>query len=390
MNYETTVIGDEGVEHSLGGMNEGAKRKKKWAILAIVAVVGLVLALYLYAKTATDVAPADDSQVPVVTVVTAGRATIPGTITANGSLAARRELPVGSVGEGGRVISVPVDQGDWVRQGQVLVSIDRSVQNQQIEGARAQIGVAQSDLNLAQSNLDRALKLVDRGFISKADVDRLTANRDAARARVGVARATLGELQARTARLNIYAPASGLVLTRSVEPGQTVGAGGTPLFTIAQGGEMELLAQVNEAQLAKLSPGNVAQVVPVGSDRTLTGQIWQVSPTIDPQTRQGTARIALAYDRALRPGGFASATINSGTIVAPLLPESAVLADAKGSFVYVVDKDNKAVRRTVQTGTVTDGGIAIIGGLEGTERVVLRAGGFLTEGETVSPRLQKN
>jgi HlyD family secretion protein len=395
MNYETTVMGHEDAAHSLEGVSdgvrEGASRRKRWVAAAIIAVVTLILALYVYAKTAGEAAPSDnESQVPVVTVVTPGRTTIAGTITANGSLAARRELPVGSVGEGGRVVSVPVDQGDWVRQGQVLVSIDRSVQNQQIEGARAQIGVAQADLNLAQANLDRALKLVDRGFISKADVDRLTATRDAARARVNVSRATLGELQARTARLNIYAPASGLVLTRNVEPGQTVGAGGTPLFTIARGGEMELLAQVNESQLARLSAGNPAEVTPVGSERTFMGQIWQVSPTIDPQTRQGTARIALAYDPALRPGGFASARINSGTIVAPLLPESAVLSDAKGSYVYVVGKDNKAVRRAVETGTVTDAGIAITGGLSGNERIVLRAGGFLTEGETVSPRLQKN
>jgi RND family efflux transporter MFP subunit len=395
MNYETTVMGHDDVAHSLDGesaeVSERVSRRKKLAIGAIVAMVALIVALYVYAKSTGEAATGDnESQVPVVSVITPGRTTIPGTITANGSLAARRELPVGSVGEGGRVVSVPVDQGDWVRQGQVLVSIDRSVQNQQIEGARAQIGVAQADLNLAQANLDRALQLVDRGFISKADVDRLTATRDAARARVNVSRATLGELQARTARLNIYAPASGLVLTRNVEPGQTVGAGGTPLFTIAQGGEMELLAQVNESQLTRLSAGNAAEVTPVGSERTFTGQIWQVSPTVDPQTRQGTARIALSYDRALRPGGFATARINSGTIVAPLLPESAVLSDAKSSYVYVIDKNNKAVRREVQTGAVTDDGIAIVGGLDGTERIVLRAGGFLTEGETVTPRLQKN
>ncbi|WP_057882334.1 efflux RND transporter periplasmic adaptor subunit [Tsuneonella troitsensis] len=395
MNYETTVMGHEDAAQSLEGtdgiVGVQPSRKKKWAILAIVAMVGLVVALYIYAKSGAD-APTgeDESQVPVVTVITPGRATIPGTITASGSLAARRTLPVGSVGEGGRVVSVSVDQGDWVRQGQVLVTIDRSVQNQQIEGSRAQIGVAQADLNLAQANLDRALKLVDRGFISKADVDRLTATRDAARARVNVARATLGELQARTARLNIYAPASGLVLTRNVEPGQTVGGGATPLFEIAQGGEMELLALVDEAQLSRLSAGNAAEVTPVGSDRKFTGQIWQVSPTIDPQTRQGTARVALSYAPELRPGGFASATINSGTIVAPLLPESAVLSDANGSYVYVVGADNKAVRRSVQTGTVTDQGIAITGGLTGNEKIVLRAGGFLTEGETVSPRLQKN
>lgn len=389
MNYETTVIADSDGDSTVIIDETVAPRRRRWALWAIAGAIALIVALYLYAKTGADPASMGESQVPVVTVISPGRGTISGTINATGTLAARRELPVGSVGEGGRVVSVPVDEGDWVRQGQVLVSIDRSVQNQQIEGARAQIGVAQSDLNLAQANLDRALKLVGRGFISKADVDRLTATRDAARARVGVARATLGELQARTARLNIFAPASGLVLTRSVEPGQTVGGGATPLFTIAQGGEIELMAQVNEAQLAKLSVGNTATVIPVGSERSFTGQIWQVSPTIDPQTRQGTVRVALPYDRALRPGGFASAQIGSGTIVAPLLPESAVLSDAKGSFVYVVGKDNKAVRRPVKTGAVTDNGIAIQSGLNGTERIVLRAGGFLTEGETVSPRLQR-
>ena len=398
MNYETTVRAHEGDSVSVVSDLEGEKvvvdrdgtRRRRWAIIAVLIAVALAATFFFLQSGGEPAAPADDGQAPVVSVISPGSATVAGNIEAPGSLAARRAMPVGSVGEGGRVVSVPVDAGDWVRQGQVLASIDRSVQAQQIEAARAQIGVAQADLDLAQANLSRALQLVDRGFISTADVDRLTATRDAARARVQVARAQLGELQARTARLNIYAPAAGLVLERNVEPGQTVAGGGSPLFVIASGGEMEMLARVNEAQLSKLSPGNVAEVTPVGSDRTFTGQIWQVSPTIDPQTRQGTARIALSYAPELRPGGFATARINSGTIVAPLLPESAVLSDDQGSYVYIVDENNKAVRRRVQTGAVTEEGIAITGGLTGRERIVLRAGGFLTEGETVSPRLQKN
>jgi RND family efflux transporter MFP subunit len=328
----------------------------------------------------------EESTAPVITVVTPGRTTIAGEIEASGTLDARRPLPIGSVGEGGRVVSVPVDAGDWVSQGQVLAVLDRSVQVQQIASARANINVAQADAELAQANLDRALQLVERGFISKAEVDRLTATRDAARARVQVARAQLGELQERTARLNIYAPAAGLVLERNVDPGQTVGGGGEPLFTIAKGGEMEMLAKVSESDLAKLSVGTTATVTPVGLDKSFTGQIWQLSPTIEETNRQGTARIALSYAPGLRPGGFATATIASGTIVAPMLPESAILSDDQGSFVYVIDSENKAQRRPVRTGIVTDEGIAVVEGLTGTEQVVLRAGGFLTEGETVQPR----
>jgi HlyD family secretion protein len=284
------------------------------------------------------------------------------------------------------VLRVTVDAGDWVQQGQVLAVIDRSVQVQQAEAQSAQIQVAKADANLAQANLDRALQLVARGFVSKADVDRLTATRDAAVARVRVAEAQLRELSARNQRLNILAPATGYVLARNVEPGQTVGGGSQPLFTIASGGEMEMLAQLSEEQLAQLSVGTVATVVPTGSGQSFTGQIWQVSPLIDQTTRQGTARIALAFAPELRPGGFATAKINSGNFTATVLPESAVLADAQGSFVYVVGSDKKAERRSVKTGAVTPNGVAIMEGLTGSERVVLRAGGFLNPGETVNPQ----
>jgi RND family efflux transporter MFP subunit len=295
-------------------------------------------------------------------------------------------MPVGAVGEGGQVVRVTVDAGDWVQQGQVLAVIDRSVQVQQAEAQAAQIDVARADASLAQANLDRALQLVERGFVSKADVDRLTATRNAAAARVKVAEAQLRELRARNDRLNVLAPASGYVLQRNVEPGQTVGPGTGALFTIASGGELEMLAQVSEEQLAGLSVGTMATIIPTGSTQEFSGQVWQLSPVIDQTTRQGTARIALSFAPELRPGGFATARLSSGSFTATVLPESSVLADSQGSFVYVVGKDNKAVRRGVTTGAVTKQGIAITAGLSGTEQVVLRAGGFLSPGETINPQ----
>ncbi len=400
MNYQPNSIRSEtapridGAPIGLDGEPIETKSRSIWLWLGIAGLLAAIIAAaYFFASSgeaaATPAADRDD-QAPTISVITPGRGTIAGEITATGTLAARRDVPVGVVGEGGRVVAVSAEQGQWVKAGQVLVSVDRSVQNQQARAQSAQIDVARSDAQLAQSNLDRALQLVDRGFISKADVDRLTATRDAARARVNVAQAQLSELQARNARLNIVSPVSGLVLERTVEPGQTVSAGSPPLFRIARGGEMELLARVGEADLASLSTGVSAAVVPAGTEKVFTGQIWQLAPTIDQQSRQGTARIALPYAAELRPGGFATATFQSGTIVAPMLPESAILSDDEGSFVYVIDKDNKAVRRSVKTGIVTASGIAISEGIDGSERIVMRAGGFLTEGETVAPQLIKN
>lgn len=393
MNYATTVRA-ETAEYSdeKFDMSDARTKRSKLPIvvLIIVLLLGLIAGAYYYVTQGAGAVPAGDDredQAAAISVIAPGQTTIEGQINATGTLAARRELPVGVAGEGGRVTLVPVDAGDWVRAGQVLAVVDRSVQNQQLASSSAQVEVARADANLAQANLDRALKLVERGFISKADIDRLTATRDAANARVKVAQAQVGELRARSSRLNIVAPASGLVLDRMVEPGQVVSAGSGALFRIAQGGEMEMLAQLSEVDLATLSTGLEATIVPTGSDKNFTGQIWQVSPIIDPQSRQGTARIALPYAPELRPGGFANATIASGTVVAPMLPESAILADDDGSFVYIVGADNKAEIRRVQTGIVTAGGIAIMDGLNGNERIVLRAGGFLTEGELISPQL---
>ena len=110
---------------------------------------------------------------------------------------------------------------------------------------------------------------------------------------------------------------------------------------------------------------------------------------MDQNTRQGTARVALSFASELRPGGFATARIQGGTITATVLPESAVLADDEGAFVYVIDKDNKAERRAVTIGRATEQGVAITEGLKGDELVVQSAGGFLNPGETVNPRRQE-
>jgi len=394
MNYETTInadsvnADDSSVSSAAWESEQGNSTMK--TILAfglVIFVLLLALAAYFaFAGGQPSGAGDEESQAPVVTVVAPGRTTVAGTIEVPGQIAARRAMPVGVEGEGGRVLSVPVDAGQWVRKGQVLVIIDRSVQVQQAAAQAAQIEVSKADAALAQANLDRALQLVEKGFVSTADVDRLTATRDSAKARVKVAQAQLAELRARNSRLNIVAPANGYVLARNVEPGQTVSAGSAPLFTIARGGEMEMLAQVSEAQMVQLSQGVSASVTLSGSDKTYQGQVWQISPTVDEGSRQGTARVALAFSPDLRPGGFATAQIEGGALDAIVLPESAVLADDDGAFVYIIDKDNKAERRSVTVGRATDKGIAVIDGLSGDERVVQSAGGFLNPGETVNPR----
>ena len=392
MNYETTMSGALNDEM----LDDNADRNRRRMIIAAVIAAILIVAggTYYFFGQGKEAAAASAeaekaAQAQTVSVVVPGRDTVAQTINATGTLAARREIPVGVVGEGGRVLQVYADAGDWVSQGDILVSVDRSVQAQQAAALEAQIGVTRADLQLAQNELDRAMQLVARGFISKADVDRKTATRDATRARVNVANAQLAETRARNARLDVRAPVSGYVLERNVETGQTVSAGSGILFRIAKDGQLELQAKLSEDDLAQVDVGIPATVTPVGTDRVFSGKIWQISPMIDTQSRQGMARVALPFDKALRPGGFASVEIKSGAMTAPVLAESAVQTGPNGSFVYVVGKDNKVKQRPVKVGPVTANGLVIEEGLDGTERVVLYAGGFLNPDETINPKLLK-
>ena len=141
MNYETSVHAESGEYSSskLDGERQGTGKRKLWIALVILALcIAAVAAAYLLVTGGEPAGAADDreDQGAAITVVSPGRATIAGEIVASGTLAARREMPVGIAGEGGRVVTVYVDAGSWVKQGQVLASIDRSVQNQQAASAK--------------------------------------------------------------------------------------------------------------------------------------------------------------------------------------------------------------------------------------------------------------
>jgi HlyD family secretion protein len=395
MNYETGFSRDREELALMDSEDDRLRRtrRRRWIIGGIIAVILIAAIAFWAARPSGKAGAAGDStakQAPTVSVMVPGRRTVDRVVSATGNIAARREMPVGVAGEGGQVTQVLVEPGSWVAAGQVLATVDRRVQSQQINSLAAQIGVSEADLRLAQAELDRAQQLVARGFISKADIDRKTATRDSARARLGVSRAQLAQQQASTSRLDIRAPAAGLVLERKVEPGQVVSAGSGVLFRMAKAGELELLARLGEVDLARMTVGQRATVTPVGSAQTFSGQIWQISPVIDPQTRQGVARVALGYDKALRPGGFASAKIVSGAADVPLLPESAIQSDPKGSYVYIVGPQNKVVRRAVTVGDVTDAGVTVLSGLSGQEAVVVNAGAFLNPGESINPQRIKS
>ena len=395
MNRQTRVEGDTPLDRdTVMVIDDGARRRRMLIIGAVLVALALAAAYYAFGRgPATDpAAPAaagggrGGGQVPTVSVVVPGRSSVARVITASGALAAQRDQPIGAAGGGGRVTAVLADIGDFVRQGQTLVRVDRSVQAEQTAQVRASIEAARASAALAQSEYDRSAALVGRGFVSKADLDRKRGARDQALAQVRVAQAQLGAAAAGINLLDVRAPNSGLILSRSVEVGQVIGPGSGPLFRLARDGAMEMRAQLSQGDLAGMRVGLPASVTPLGSDVALNGSVRQVSPVIDPVSRQGEVRISVPYTAAIRPGGFAQARITAGATTAPLLPQSAVLSDNDGNYVYIVDAKNQVQRRAVKTGTVDASGVIITEGLSGQESVVVSAGPFLNPGQKIAPR----
>lgn len=359
----------------------------RWTILA-AALLAVGAAVYFLLPRSAPPAP-PPVNIPNVTVMVPGTVAVADVVTGTGSIAARRDAPVGVQGEGGLVTDVLVEAGQFVSKGQVLARIDKAVAVQQAAAMAASIRSARADAALAQAELDRAQRLVDKGFISKADIDRKTAARDGDLAKVAIAQAQYDEMQARLGRLDIRAPAGGLVLMRNLETGQVVGPASGALFRIAEGGTLEMRARVAEQDMARLRVGMPATVRPVGSTSDYQGKVWLVDPIIEVNTRQGIARIALPYSPGLRVGAFGAASISVGEAAQPVLPQSAVQVDAKGSYVYVVGNGDRVERRAIRVGSVSDQGVAIAAGLNGTERVVATAAAFLNPGEKVNPIMAK-
>lgn len=399
MNQETRVERDQTIV-----VVDGSRRRRNLIIALVVGALALALAYFLFNRSdaAPDGPPAAAAsgganagggnrrggQVPTVTVIVPGRSQVAQIITASGALAARRDQPIGAAGQGGRVTAVLVDAGTWVRAGQTLATVDRSVQVQTSAQLAAALEAARASAALAQNEYERSAALVGRGFVSKADLDRKRAARDQANAQVRVAQAQLGATRAGIGLLDIRAPTAGLILQRNLEVGQVIGPGSQGLFRLARGGEMEMRAALSQQDLAAIRVGMPASVTPIGSTSSVAGSVWQVSPVIDPQSRQGEVRIAIPYSAGTRPGGFAEARISAGATTAPLLPQSAVLSDNDGNYVYIVNDKNEAERRNVKVGTVDESGATIIAGLTGQEAVVLSAGPFLNPGQKVNPKRQ--
>ena len=359
-------------------------RLARW-LLAVVGVVVLgVLAIRLTQafgpKKAVNLAA-----IPSVSVTRVGVSVVPTTIEITGTIAARYDMPIGVEGDGGRVAAIYVEAGDHVKKGQVLARLNVSVLEPQVANLQAALEQARAEQELADAEYHRAVTVGAAGALSAEDTQRRKSSSVTAAAKVRLPQAQLAEAQARLARAEVRAPADGLILTRTVEVGQTATPGGEPLFRLSEGGEVELRGQVAEQDLPQVKGGQDASVELTGMTQPFPGKVRLLGAVIDPKTRLGTVRVALQPDPALRPGAFARAQVTVSREQRAVLPQTAVLTDEKGTYVLVVAAGNKVERRPVHVSGIVAEGVTIDDGLAGENSVIATAGAFLKEGEVVRP-----
>jgi HlyD family secretion protein len=363
------------------------RRMIAWSVggLLIAIVVALIAWRVTHALTAKPEAVV--SAIPTVSVTEVGVSAVPSTVSIIGTIAARYDMPIGVEGDGGRVTAVYVEAGDHVKQGQVLAHLNNSVLEPQVTNLEAALDQARAEADLAQAEYQRAQAVGSSGALSAEETQRRKSSAVTAASHVKVAAAQLEEAKARLARADVRAPAEGIILTRSVEVGQTAMAGGEALFRLSKDGETELRGQVAEQDLPLLKVGQTVDVRLTGTSKIYQGRIRLLGAVIDPATRLGTAKVALTPDPNLRPGAFARAEVTVSNAERAVLPQTAVLSDDKGSYVLVVNTQGKVERKSVRVTGMVPSGVTIAEGISPKDQVVTSAGAFLQEGETVRPVL---
>lgn len=339
--------------------------------------------LVLVAGCGKSEPPAARSDVATVTIDTIAPHRLTGATTASGQLIPREEAAVAPELPGYRVARVLVDEDARVAAGQPLAVLDDALLAPQIDQAAATLAQQKVAAERAAAEADRVRGLDDKGVLSNEAIAERRLSARTGAAQVAVARAQLRDLEVRRSRMVIRAPVAGRILERTVRPGDTSQIG-TIMFRIARGDQVELNAELPEAQAGTVKVGDPATVT-LASGQTVAGHVRLVGARVDPQSGLLRVRIALPVRADLRPGGFAQATFGAAAAPVVAVPEAAVRYGTNGSSVQTLDGANRVHSEPVRTGRRGGGYVELLDGPRVGSRVVLGGGAFVLEGDTVRP-----
>lgn len=329
--------------------------------------------------------PAADADVPrTVPFVMIEQRTLSSGLSVSGRLVSREEAAVASQVGGYRVARVLVDQDDPVKAGQPLALLDDTLLRADINQQRAALAQARVAIEKADSEAGRVAGLDGSGVLSDESIAQRRLAARTARATLDQARAQLSAQLIRQSLMVVRAPASGRILTRSVRPGD-VSSVTSVMFTIGNGNEVELDAEIPEQMMGDIHVGDAAMVT-LASGAQVEGHVRFVSAQVDESTRLGRARIRLPARGDLRPGGFASAAMGGGAERVSAVPEAALSYNADGASISVIDRRDMVRVMRVVPGKRSGGYVELREGPPVGTRVLSGSQDFVLDGDKVTPR----
>ena len=341
---------------------QGLKPRRRiwpWAVLAII-VVGVAATFFL------SPAPEPVEEVAQTSVITKqvrqsetmaiAPQTLRETVKVTGTLVPAHQADVASQASG-RVMAVMVRPGDTVNEGDVLAQIDRATLELQLNQQRATADATRAQLVSSRQQLERTEELARQGLTSPSALEQARSANAALEANLTALESAVESAELALANATVKAPLSGIVASRSVDPGQTIQAG-TPLFNIVNLDQMEFDAAASVNSSARVAAGQSTTITVTGLDgREFAGSVSRVNPVAVSGTR--TVPIYIALDNpegALRGGMFATGFIVVNEQADALaVPASALREDAEGQFVLKL-VDEVLVRQAVEPGREWDRG----------------------------------
>jgi len=372
------------------------RRSRRWValLLVVVALLGAALAWWNVARTReTQSVRKSSSPISVVTARVEKR-DIPVRLRSNGTVTAVQTVDIHAQVTS-TVRTVHIREGQTVRAGDLLISLDSRAEEAALKKAQAQVTKDLADLEVGVRNRDRQRELFAQKFVSQSALDTAENVVDALNGQLAVDRAAVEAAKVARAYTEIRASFPGRTGVIGVRPGSLVQPSGSVLVTVTQIDPITVAFTLPEKELAGLQAAMTAGSVPVrarveGAPEPFTGKLIFVDNAVD--TATATIRVKAEFanaDGRLWPGMFVNVSIAPRTMVgAAVVPAQAVQTGPETQFVYVVDDDHKVSMQPVTLAYI-DAGFAVVSGVDIGKRVVIEGGQNLRPGVTVAETERK-
>ncbi|MBN8675203.1 MAG: efflux RND transporter periplasmic adaptor subunit [Chitinophagales bacterium] len=339
-------------------------------------------------------AEAKDNTAPVTVVVATPGGAVEGGISVSGKIEAQQTANI-STRMMGTITRIYVKVGDKVRRGQLLATISsQDIQAKQAQ-TNASIAEAQANVSTAQKDYDRFTNLYKKQSASAKELDNVTLQYNAAKARLEAATQMRNEVNAMLSYSSLTAPFDGVVTQRMADEGNMANPG-MPLLTVEQNTQLEVSATVSETDINSIKKGDKAQVEVKAIGKTVECTISEISPSSQFTGGQYLVKLSIPEKekKELYAGMYVNVfipvtgkTTTKENTAGILVPLSSLVKKDQLTGVYTISNSNTALLRWVRTGKTFADKIEILSGLAQNEKFIVNAEGKLYNGV---PVIEKN